>query len=229
MTLYITSDVHLGSRHCRVEQFERFLGRLPPEAVLVLNGDTMDHVRRPLPFRHRAALARLLEESRRRRVVWVGGNHDEAYRPPGSEAAEFVPAFSIPGRLHVVHGFYLYRRLPGYAPFILLVKGFHRLRILLGAEPVHVAEYVKQWEALYNVLRRHARESAVRYAKGAGVGTVVCGHVHCPEDTMADGIRYVNTGSWTEDPPWCFRVEEDAAMLCRVTPEGELEATSGGL
>lgn len=222
MTLYITSDVHLGSRHCRTGQFERFLDRLPPEAVLVLAGDVLDHPRRQLPAEHRRILGRLMEEARRRRVVWVGGNHDHEVRPAGGEAVEYVPSFSIPGRLYVVHGFYLYRRIPGYKPLVLFLKGLHQVRILLGAEPVHVAEYAKRWSALYGVLCRQMRASAVRYAKDNGFGMVVCGHVHCAEDAVLDGVRYVNTGSWTEEPPWCFRVEDDRAALCRVTPEGDL-------
>ncbi len=188
----------------------------------MLNGDTVDHVRKRMPRGHREMLKRLVDEAERRRVVWVGGNHDEEFRPDGSEKIEFVPSFSIPGRIHVVHGFYLHRYVPGYKPFVILVRGLHRLRILLGAEPVHVAEYVKSWATLYGILRRYVRNSAVQQARALGVGTVVCGHVHFAEDTTVEGIRYVNTGSWTETPSWCFRVTEERAELCPVLPDGEL-------
>lgn len=224
MMLYIISDVHLGSRHCRLELFERFLGRMPPQATLVLNGDVVDHMKRPLPESHREVLGCLVEESRRRRVVWVGGNHDETFRPAGGERIEFVPALTIPGRLHVVHGYYLHRYVPGYEPFVMLVRALHRMRILFGAEPVHVAQYVKRWTTLYGVLRRYVRESALREARLLGVGTVVCGHVHYAEDTTVEGVRYVNTGSWTESPCWCFRMDGECAALCRVKPDGDIES-----
>jgi UDP-2,3-diacylglucosamine pyrophosphatase LpxH len=222
MTLLITSDVHLGSRHCRVGDFNHFLDRLPASATLVLNGDTVDHPRRRLAPVYQESVDRLIRESRRRRVIWVAGNHDEHVRPAGCGDVEFVSSFIVPGRLCVVHGFYLHRYIPGYEPLAFCIKGLHRLRILMGAEPVHVAQYIRRWKAVYGVLCRYVRQSAVRYARAQGVGLVVCGHIHNAEDTVVEGIRYVNTGTWTEAPPWCLRVEEERADLCRVTPAGEL-------
>lgn len=223
MLTYVTSDVHLGSRHCRLDAFSRFIERLPAGAALVLNGDILDRDHQRSTGRHQEVLELLLQESRRRRVVWVAGNHDEAIRPVGSEGVEFVPMLMLPGRMAIVHGFYLYRRLPGYRPLALLLMGLHELRIRMGARPVHVAEYAKRWPLLYGMLCRRMRDHAVRYAREQGVPAVVCGHLHYAEDTMVEGIRYVNTGAWTESPSWCFRVEDEGAALCRVRPDGGLE------
>ena len=30
---------------------------------------------------------------------------------------------------------------------------------------------------------------------------VTCGHTHHPEDTQESGIRYINTGTWTDQTP----------------------------
>lgn len=38
---------------------------------------------------------------------------------------------------------------------------------------------------------------AVEYAKAEGAHTVICGHAHMPGNLVLDGVRYVNTGSWT--------------------------------
>ena len=40
--------------------------------------------------------------------------------------------------------------------------------------------------------------------------TVICGHSHYAEDMVMDGIRFINTGAWTEKPVFCARVEEGA-------------------
>ena len=39
----------------------------------------------------------------------------------------------------------------------------------------------------------------VRQAKKHKCDTVICGHIHHPEDRMVDGIRYLNTGDWIEN------------------------------
>jgi UDP-2,3-diacylglucosamine pyrophosphatase LpxH len=223
MDLCITSDLHLGSPHCPLSLLEAFLDRLPASATLVLNGDTLDHSRRKLPPDHQMALERLLRESKRRRVVWVDGNHDENVRPGGDHEVEFTTQFTVPARLCALHGFYLHRYIPGYQPLVYLIKALHRLRVMMGAEPIHIAQYIKSWAWLHGVLSRYVRNHAVRHARQLGYPVVVCGHVHQAEDTQVDGVRYVNTGTWTESPPWCFRVTDSTAALCRVTPHGELE------
>ncbi len=38
---------------------------------------------------------------------------------------------------------------------------------------------------------------ATEWARREGVRTIVCGHTHMPGVTEVDGVRYVNTGSWT--------------------------------
>jgi UDP-2,3-diacylglucosamine pyrophosphatase LpxH len=42
--------------------------------------------------------------------------------------------------------------------------------------------------------------NAVEYARENHYQAVACGHIHCIEDEIIDGIRYLNTGSWTEKP-----------------------------
>ena len=37
--------------------------------------------------------------------------------------------------------------------------------------------------------------------------------VHFTEDTLVDGIRYVNTGCWTETPSHYFDIGRDPARL----------------
>jgi UDP-2,3-diacylglucosamine pyrophosphatase LpxH len=39
----------------------------------------------------------------------------------------------------------------------------------------------------------------VRQAKKRDCHTVVCGHIHNPEDKWIDGVRYLNTGDWIEN------------------------------
>lgn len=38
---------------------------------------------------------------------------------------------------------------------------------------------------------------ALRFAKERGLKAVICGHSHMPGNVLHDGVRYVNSGSWT--------------------------------
>lgn len=216
MTTVVVSDIHLGSRHCRVESFGRFLDRLPPEVPLVMNGDVVDGTRRRLPAAHAVVLERLADESRRRPVVWVQGNHDDAFRPDHPAAIQFVPSYAVGRALYIQHGFYFDHVMPYHLLFIFAFRMMHRLRILMGAEPVHVAQYAKRWSVLYAVLRRNVRENALRYAREQGFGAVTCGHTHFAEVRSEQGVVYLNTGAWTEAPAYAVVVEGDQARLHRI-------------
>ena len=91
----------------------------------------------------------------------------------------------------------------------------HDLRVKLGARSVHVAQYAKNWELLYRVLRKHVRINAVQYARENGFEAVTCGHTHFAEDIALNGIRYINTGAWTELPTFYIHVAEDQMNLVR--------------
>ena len=215
MRTLIVSDIHLGSRHCLHPLFGRFLDTLPADATLVLNGDTVDSRRRRMKPEHALLLQRLAGESARRRVVWISGNHDEGYRLPESGRIEFVTEFDIGKRLHVQHGFYFDHIMPYHKVFIFLFRLAHRLRILLGAEPIHVAQYAKKWPFLYSVLRRNVQRHAFRYAAANGFEAITCGHTHYPEEVFQRGIRYLNTGSWTELPIYYIDVGDTSLTLRR--------------
>ncbi len=212
MRTVVISDVHLGSRHCRLDTFRRFLDGLTAEDTLVLNGDTVDR-RRHLPPEHAALLDRLADESRRRRVIWVEGNHDDDFRPADPGDMVFVPHFAVGRRLYIQHGFTFDRIMPCHRLFILTFRLMHRLRIALGAEPIHVAEYAKHWPTLYAVLRRHVMDNALRFARVNGFAAVTCGHTHFAETHTAQGARYLNTGAWTEAPAYAVVLDDTSVGL----------------
>lgn len=216
MNAIVISDVHLGSRHCRREAFERFLDQLPAGVALILNGDTVDYRYRRMRPDHLASLERLAAESHRRTVIWVCGNHDEDYHPPAPGAIQFVPSYAIGRQLYVQHGFYFDHIMPYHRLFILAFRLMHGLRVRLGAEPVHVAEYAKRWPRLYGVLRRNVLQNAIRYAREHGFSAVTCGHTHYAEVDTVDGILYLNTGAWTEIPSYAVVVADSTVALHEI-------------
>lgn len=196
----ITGDVHLGSEFCHDEAFLAWMEALPEGAWLILNGDVLDTPKQPLPPGHRMALERLIELSLDREVIWVLGNHDDTVHLSDPGNIRFVRHWEIGQRVLVIHGDGFDEVMPRHRGFIQMFKFLHRMRQQLGARPVHVAEYAKKWKPLYQVLTQNVMKNAVATAEEGGFEVVICGHTHYGMDLLHNGIRYLNTGAWTEEP-----------------------------
>jgi UDP-2,3-diacylglucosamine pyrophosphatase LpxH len=213
MISVVTGDVHLGSQFCHDEAFLAWMEALPQGASLILNGDVLDDPDQPLPARHHVALERLVELSFEREVVWVLGNHDDTVHLAEPGRIRFVRHWVIAQRALVIHGDGFDEVMPRHRWFIRVFRFLHRMRQQLGAHPIHVAEYAKKWKPLYQVLTQNVMENAVATAKEGGFEAVICGHTHYGIDVLHDGIRYLNTGAWTEEPFfWVCVQREDIEM-----------------
>jgi len=146
---------------------------------------------------------------------------------PDPGRIEFRQSFSIGDRLFVSHGFDFDNVMPYNRPFVLLFRALHHLRILLGAEAVHVAHYAKKWQLFYRVLCKSVAMNAVEYAKERGYKAVTCGHTHFTEDIVIDGIRYINTGSWTERSVHYLWIDETRIALVHWTDGDPIPGPGG--
>ena len=210
---FIVSDLHLGSPYFYADNFLYWLDRLPPGDTLILNGDTIDAPGQALSDDHEAVLKRLVQESYCRPLIWVYGNHDKSFRASETGKIRFVESWTIGQRLLVVHGDNFDQIMPRYA---LLKDGFkymHRALVKLGMPDVHVAYFAKKWNFLYRVLNGHVARKALKTAKHEGYEAVTCGHTHASMDIEEAGVRYINTGAWTEKPHYYIEVDEEKIVL----------------
>ncbi len=197
----VVSDLHIGLPFFRKQAFIRLIESLDDEIVLILNGDIIDNPHQPLEPGDEAVLDLLRGESFRRRIIWIYGNHDEDFRMADSGRIEFVRHLELGSRLMIVHGDDFDLVMPNNLWFIRLFKFCHQIRLRLGAAPVHVAELAKRWTPfLYRVLTEQVKKNAITCAVKGGFAAIACGHTHHAEDVVCDGVRYLNTGSWTEEP-----------------------------
>jgi len=213
-TAFIVSDLHLGSEYFYHHRFLSWLDKLPADAQLILNGDTIDDPRRSLGSAHEAVLERLVRESHLRPLVWVYGNHDAGLVLDDPGRICFVEHWEIERRLLVVHGDNFDQIMPRHGLFKKGFKLLHELRTRLGFRQVHVAEYAKKWAFLYRVLNEHVAHNALAAARSQGFQAVTCGHTHATMDIEREGVRYLNTGSWTERPQHYIAVNADEISLC---------------
>jgi UDP-2,3-diacylglucosamine pyrophosphatase LpxH len=216
MNAIVVSDLHIGSRFFLHNGFESFLRNIPEECELILNGDVIDDPNQKLRSDHQRILKIIDQISRRQRVVWVRGNHDNGYVPNGFKHIHFKTRYTIENRLLISHGYDFDGIMPRSRMFIQSFEFIHDLMLKLGSKPVHVANFAKKFGLLYKVLRDNVMKNAVNCALENGYETVVCGHTHFPEDRMFKGIRYMNTGAWTELPAFYLRMTGSEMTLKKV-------------
>jgi UDP-2,3-diacylglucosamine pyrophosphatase LpxH len=217
MNAIIVSDLHIGSRHFLLQDFERFLKNLPEDHELILNGDIINNPYMELPSSHQRILDLIEQVSFHQKVVWLLGNHDIGYTPKKFGEVQFKKSYTLENRLLIVHGYDFDEIMPKNQAFIKAFKIMHNLRVKLGAKPVHVAKYAKKWKILYKVLCNNVMMNALKCAMENGYEAVVCGHTHYPEDRFFNGIRYINTGAWTESPAFFLQVTGDKLNLKTIT------------
>ena len=216
MRYLITSDLHLGSEYSRVGLFKTMVERLQPSVCLVLAGDTIDAPGRPLSQDAEAALQVIRDRANSNSVIWIEGNHDDGYYPPDTNTIQFSLEYAIGSRLCIIHGDTFDGVMPKNKWFVRSFKFFHKLRLRLGADPIHVADYAKKFGGLYRFLCRKVMVCAVDHARQGGFDAIVCGHVHFAEDTFHEGLRYINLGAWTESPCFCLLVDDESIRLIAV-------------
>jgi UDP-2,3-diacylglucosamine pyrophosphatase LpxH len=204
------SDVHLGSKGSNAEGVLVLLKQYEPE-TLFLVGDIIDGWLLKRKFRwpqsHTSVIRKILSYSKNNtKVIYIPGNHDDFLREYGE--FEF-------GNLEV-HNEYIWNNT-----FIThgdLYDGVVKLKWLgvLGSVGYDMAISIDRTlkslgmkRSLSKFLKNKVKEAVkfitsfeqelIRQAKKHGCNTVICGHIHHPDDRMVDGVRYLNSGDWIEN------------------------------
>ncbi|MGD8881404.1 MAG: metallophosphoesterase family protein [Desulfobacterales bacterium] len=222
MKAIIVSDLHIGSKFFVCQDFAYFLNNIPEDAEFILNGDIIENPCTKLRPTDQKILNCFEQMSYRQKVVWVRGNHDNGYIPQSLGQIQIKQYHSIQKRVFITHGDFFDKIMPQSRAFIKTFRMMHDLRVKLGARPVHVAEYAKKWKRFYGYLRKNVMLNAVNYAAENGFEAVACGHTHYAEEQFINGIRYFNTGAWTELPTYYVRVTDSEMTLNKTTDSAGL-------
>jgi UDP-2,3-diacylglucosamine pyrophosphatase LpxH len=222
------SDIHLGSRACRVNLLLDFLRKTRCE-TLYLVGDIIDieSLRETFywPSSHTEALRLVLQKSREgTRVVYIPGNHDDELRALVGVRfgnveieREAVHTTRSGRRLLVLHGDQFDAIVRGKSLGVLLGglacrsllslnRFVHWLHDLARRPYWSLAQHVKQrFPGAKGYVERYQR-AALAAAREAGVDGVVCGHIHRAGIETMDGMLYCNDGDWVES---CTALVED--------------------
>lgn len=227
-TIFI-SDVHLGTRGCKADVLADFLARNSCE-TLYLVGDIVDGWRLKRRWYWPEAHNRVLQEILHKvdagtRVIYVPGNHDEAFRSfCGRSIAgirivrEAVHETADGLQLLVVHGDQ-FDGVIAYAKWLAhlgdwaYTMALHlnevcgAVRRVLGLPYWSLSAYLKQ--TVKNAVEYVCRfqDAVAHEAHARGFDGVVCGHIHHAALERLGGVLYINDGDWVES---CTALVEDA-------------------
>jgi UDP-2,3-diacylglucosamine pyrophosphatase LpxH len=237
------SDIHLGTRGCKADYLLDFIKHTDCE-TLYLVGDIVDGWRMKRtwywPQAHNDVVQKLLRKVRKgMRLVYVPGNHDEFLRDyqgvhfGGVEVTrEAIHETADGKRLLIIHGdefdgvvkYARWLALLGdwaYVTMLQVNTWFNYLRRKLGFGYWSLSAYLKHRVKNAVQFISNFEEAVVAEAKRQGVDGVVCGHIHCAEMRMIDGVLYINDGDWVES---CTALVEHMDGRLEILPWAELRA-----
>jgi UDP-2,3-diacylglucosamine pyrophosphatase LpxH len=204
------SDVHLGSKGSNATEVLEVLKMYQPE-YLFLVGDIVDGWLLKRKFRwpqsHTNVIRKIMSYSKNgTKVIYIPGNHDEFMR-------DYLDLHF--GNIEV-HNEYVYNDT--YITHGDLYDGVVKLKWLgiLGSVgydmAISIDRRLKSWgykRSLSKYLKDKVKEAVkfmtsfeqeiVRQGIKHNCHTVMCGHIHHPDDKLIDGVRYLNCGDWIEN------------------------------
>ena len=204
------SDVHLGTKGSNADKLLEILKQYQPD-TLFLVGDIIDGWMLKRKFRwsqsHTNVIRKILSYSKNgTKVIYIPGNHDEFLR-------EYLDMNF--GNIEI-HNEYIYNNT--YITHGDLYDGVVKLKWLgilgsIGYDfAISIDRRLKSWgykRSLSKYLKGKVKEAIkfmtsyeeeiVRQGIKHDCHTVICGHIHHPEDKIINGVRYLNSGDWIEN------------------------------
>ena len=218
------SDVHLGSKGSNANEVLNVLKLYQPD-YLFLVGDIIDGWLLKRKFRwpqsHTNVLRKILSYSKNgTKVIYIPGNHDEFMR-------DYLELNF--GNIEI-HNEYIYKNT--YITHGDLYDGVVKLKWLgvLGSigydMAISIDRRLKSWgykRSLSKYLKDKVKEAVkfmtsfeqeiVRQGIKHNCATVMCGHIHHPDDKVIDGIRYLNCGDWIENNTYIVYNDNEYTLI----------------
>jgi UDP-2,3-diacylglucosamine pyrophosphatase LpxH len=220
-TIFI-SDIHLGSKDCKADLLLDFLKHNSCN-TLYLVGDIIDgwkiqQNKWKWKKSHSEVVRTLLKLSKKTRIIYVVGNHDEFIRPMLSHGISFgkiefvnkAEHIGINGKRYlVIHGD-MFDGIGKIAPWLgFLGDKLYDIMLDLNSKYNWIRHKFGFGYWSFSKVLKHKVKSAVdfifeyeknlvEYCKRKFYDGVVCGHTHSPTIKLVDDIIMINDGDFVE-------------------------------
>ena len=217
----IVSDLHLGTKDSKAEEFIEFIETHPTD-LLILNGDIVDGwaLNRGTKWKkpHTKVISKLLQLSNKTRIIWIRGNHDEFIQEfIGTHlgAIEVREDYKLDinntmESYYIFHGDVIdvfitkYKWLSkigsvGYDFALWLNRVYNTYRRWRKLPYISISQKIKGSVKVATNYINDFETTALSMAHKKGCNGVICGHIHQPADIMIGNERYLNSGDWVEN------------------------------
>lgn len=216
----IISDIHLGSKVSRAHILVDFLETVSFDR-LIINGDVFDSINmRRLNRHHWKVLSRLralTDSQSHKEVIWIRGNHDGysdlLTQLMGIKVFNEYSFLWNDKNIIVMHGDIFDTFTARYKLIADIADYFYRFSIYMDPVKMRFGRWLKRNTKVFIRNTQMVRSRAVAYARHKKADVIICGHTHHAEDTTVDGIRYLNSGSWTDSPAHFIGLSEDQIQV----------------
>ena len=212
----VISDIHLGLELCRHEKVLKVLKEYDFKK-LVLNGDIFDGLNfKRLHTGHWEILSRIREISRDKEVIWIVGNHD-------SQVAELSRLIGVKMRKEhlweernkkfcAIHG-HQFDRFKHRNIILSGIAIFLYETVLKHEKSGRISHFFRDRSRRWLRLSDEVAKGAFGLAKWRKADIVICGHTHKPMREEKEGILYLNSGCFVDDPCSYIIVKDGKAEL----------------
>jgi len=210
------SDVHLGLRKSKTTELLKLLDKYEADYYYFL-GDIIDLWKLQASFswkkRHNEVIQRVFNIAKKKKVVYIPGNHDELFRDflntnvAGVDiVGDFVHSTKDGTSILLIHGD-IFDKIVLHNKWLAILGSWMYdvllelnevnawIRRKLNLTPWSLSMYLKHKAKEATNMMEDFKGAAIEYAHKRGCDMVITGHIHKPEITAL----YANCGDWIEN------------------------------
>jgi UDP-2,3-diacylglucosamine pyrophosphatase LpxH len=215
----VLSDIHLGNEYSKASEVIDFLNSVKFE-TLILNGDIIDgwSLKRggKLTKKHIKCIKLILKKSKKSKVYWIKGNHDEflldfiSFKIGNIQILDELIYDGLNGKKYMItHGdiFDIFANKMkwlakigsiGYDIALWLNKWYNKWRKYTNKDYFSLSKVIKNSVKKATNFIGDFENFLVTHAIKNNCDGVICGHIHQAEIKKINNIDYFNSGDWVE-------------------------------
>jgi UDP-2,3-diacylglucosamine pyrophosphatase LpxH len=202
----ILSDLHLGSEVSRAADAMHLIESVDFRQLILLGDIFHDLNFGRLTSAHwefLSAIRKLSNPKRRRKVIWVEGNHDVGLSQLMSHLVG-VPVYQryvweYGGKRHLaIHGHQFDRFVNRNVLLSRFFEWFYNSAQKFDSKQQRMSRWLDRLSTRWLRLSDKVAEGALQYAQEGRADRIFCGHTHESRTETRDGVEYFNTGAWMD-------------------------------